>query len=65
MPALSAAVTARALDPSASGIDGMDQEVVPVAVPLVPLAALAHVTVVTPPLSLAVPERVMVPVLVA
>ena len=39
----------------------MDQDVVPVAVPLVPLASLDHVTDVTPTLSLAVPEMLIVP----
>jgi hypothetical protein len=51
-------------DPCISEIAGVDQEVVPVAVPLVPLAEFAQATDVTPMLSLAVPESVMVLVVV-
>jgi len=50
-----------ALDPETREMPETDQEVVPVAVPLVELAALAHVTVDNPTLSLADPERVTVP----
>ena len=65
LPALSVAVTARLFDPSISEIAEIDQDVVPVAIPLVPLAAFAQATVVTPALSLAVPESVIVLVVVA
>ena len=65
LPALSVAVTARLFDPSISEIADVDQDVVPIAIPLVPLEELAHVTLVTPILSLAVPESVIVLVVVA
>jgi hypothetical protein len=44
--------------PVTSAIDAADQVAVPVAVPDVELAALAHVTEVTPTLSEAVPDKV-------
>jgi hypothetical protein len=56
--AASRAVTVMAFEPEASGI-GADQEVVPVAVPLPPVAGLAHVTEVTPTASDAVPPTVI------
>ena len=60
MPAASDAVIVIALDPETREILETDQEFVPVAVPLVEFAALAHLTEDTPTLSLAEPERATV-----
>jgi hypothetical protein len=61
LPAASEAVIVIALEPETSAMLETDHEVVPVAVPLVELAALAHLTEETPTLSLAEPERATVP----
>lgn len=60
-PALSVAATAIVFVPTLREIWEMDHDVVPEAVPLVLFAAFAQVTVDTPTLSPAVPERLTVP----
>jgi BarA-like signal transduction histidine kinase len=50
-----------AFAPETSAMLEADHEVVPVAVPLVELAALAHLTEDTPTLSFAEPERATAP----
>jgi hypothetical protein len=64
LPAVSVAVTVMEFTPSVSGIMA-DQLIVPVAVPLPPVAALDQVTSATATLSEAVPPRAMGPMLVA
>jgi hypothetical protein len=60
LPAASEAVIVITFAPAASEMPDFDQDAVPVATPLVELAALAQLTVDTPTLSPAVPERVIV-----
>jgi len=62
-PELSVAVTVRVFNPAERGIHDTDQDVVPVAVPLEP-ELFVHFTVDSPTLSLAVPEREMLFVVV-
>ena len=60
LPAASLELTVMVLVPETSEILAIDQLVVPEAVPEVLLVELAQVTEVTPTLSEAVPERLMV-----
>ena len=55
LPAASEAVMIMTFVPIFSEILATDQPAVPIAVPLVPLVVFAHITLVTPTLSVAVP----------
>jgi hypothetical protein len=61
LPAASEAVIVMVFAPETRVMPDTDQDVAPLAVPLVELAALAHLTEDTPTLSLAEPESETVP----